>query len=57
MAEESNIRPLTRQEQLEWLIPFLEEQIRSLQLDLLNAKKELLLIKTEENDKIVGNSL
>lgn len=39
--EDSKIRPLTRQEQLEWLVPFLKEQIKQLQYELYLAEKEL----------------
>ena len=31
----------TRQEQLEWLVPFLEEQIKRLEQDLYLARQEL----------------
>lgn len=55
MAEPS-IRPLTRAEQLEWLIPFLESQIEQLKLELLVAKNEYLEVKQAEmqdNDETV----
>lgn len=39
--ENCKIRPLTRQEQLEWLVPFLEEQIKRLEQDLYLARQEL----------------
>lgn len=52
------IRPLTREEQLEWLIPFLKEQIKALQIELLIAEEELLSYKIDkQEDKTVGNSL
>lgn len=58
MSEKSEIRPLTRQEQLEWYIPFLKEQIAMYQKELLLAEKELLLIKSEQQkEQTVGNSL
>lgn len=44
----SNIRPLTRQEQLEWLVPFLEGQIKNLEQDLYLARQEL---EEEKNDE------
>lgn len=50
---ESNIRPLTRQEQLEWLVPFLEGQIKSLEQDLYLARQEL----EEEKKKNEGKKL
>ena len=55
MAEHS-IRPLTRAEQLEWLIPFLESRIDRLKLELLVAKNEYLEVKQAEmqdNDETV----
>lgn len=45
--EDLKIRPLTRQEQLEWLVPFLKEQIRQLQYELYLAEQEL---ETEMNN-------
>lgn len=45
--EDSKIRPLTRQEQLEWLVPFLKEQIKQLQYELYLAEQEL---ETEMNN-------
>lgn len=56
MSDESNIRPLTRAEQLEWLIPFLKEQIKGLQLDLLAAESEYLEIKQAEMQQTQQNS-
>lgn len=41
------IRPLTRKEQLEYYVPFLESQILALQIELDKAKEEL----KEENKK------
>ena len=45
MDEKQEIRPLTREEQLQWLIPFLESQIINLQKDLEIAKNELAEIQ------------
>lgn len=42
---EQEIRPLTREEQLIYLIAFLETQINNLQTDLEQAKYELAQIK------------
>ncbi len=39
--EDCEMRPLTRQEQLEWLISFLEGQIKQLEQDLYLARQEL----------------
>lgn len=39
--ENCEIRPLTRQEQLDWLVPFLEGQIKQLEQDLYLARQEL----------------
>lgn len=55
---EQNIRPLTREEQLQWLIPFLKSQMANLQQDLDEAEKELqeiqrskqLVLKKEYNN-------
>lgn len=44
MLQENEIRPLTRQEQLEYYIPFLRGQIRALEQELLIAEQELLEI-------------
>lgn len=38
---EQEIRPLTREEQLEWYIPFLEEQIQMYIEELERAKAEM----------------
>lgn len=53
-----DIRPLTREEQLQWLIPFLKSQMANLQQDLDEAEKELqeiqqskqLVLKKEYNN-------
>lgn len=55
---EQSIRPLTREEQLQWLIPFLKSQIVNLQKDLDEAERELqgiqqnkqLVLKKEYNN-------
>lgn len=55
---EQSIRPLTREEQLQWLIPFLKSQMVNLQKDLDEAEKELqeiqqskkLVLKKEYNN-------
>lgn len=47
----SNIRPLTRQEQLEWLVPFLEGQIKNLEQDLYLARQELEEEKKKNEEK------
>lgn len=58
MDNTPDIRPLTREEQLEWLIPFLKEQIKALQIELLIAEEELLSYKIDkQGDKTVRNSL
>lgn len=49
----SNIRPLTRQEQLEWLVPFLEGQIKNLEQDLYLARQELEEEKNEEKKLVL----
>lgn len=52
--ENCKIRPLTRQEQLEWLVPFLEEQIKRLEQDLYLARQELEEeIKKNDTKKLV----
>lgn len=50
MADISDLRPLTREEQLEWYISFLEDQINAYKAELLSAKAELLEIK-QNNQK------
>lgn len=53
-----DIRPLTRKEQLEYYVPFLENQILALQIECDKAKeeleeenqKELILERKKEND-------
>lgn len=37
----NEIRPLTRREQLEWLVPFLYEQKRELEEEIEKAEMEL----------------
>lgn len=49
-----DIRPCTREEQLNWLISFLEDQIENYQVDLLAAKLELLTLKQSNLEK--GNN-
>lgn len=44
---EQNIRPLTREEQLEWYIPFLKEQIEAYEQELEKALEEMQLINPE----------
>lgn len=44
---EQNIRPLTREEQLEWYIPFLKEQIETYEQELERALEEMQLINPE----------
>lgn len=51
--EESYIRPLTREEQLQWLIPFLEGQIENLQRDLEEAKTELAELQQDQKRLIL----
>ncbi len=52
--ENCKIRPFTRQEQLEWLVPFLEEQIKRLEQDLYLARQELEKeIKKNDAKKLV----
>lgn len=48
MDSNLDIRPLTQEEQLEYLISFLEAQIEQYKFDLLAAKEELLMLKTEQ---------
>lgn len=50
------IRPLTREEQLEWLKGFLEEQIRQYQLELEECNKELDEIKAKKYIKTKSNN-
>lgn len=44
------IRPLTRKEQLEYYVPFLESQMLALQIELDRAKEELENINKEEKE-------
>ena len=44
-----NIRKLTREEQLEWTIPFLKEQIRQYEMKLKNAEEEYEELKKDKN--------
>ena len=44
------IRPLTRKEQLEYYVSFLESQILALQIELDKAKEELENITKEEKE-------
>lgn len=58
MKMETEIRSLTRKEQLEYYVPFLENQILALQIEFDKAKeeleeenkKELILERKKEND-------
>lgn len=49
--EESNIRPLTREEQLIWLVGFLKEQIAAYEAQLAEAEAELKSL-TEGPEKV-----
>lgn len=44
---EQECRPLTREEQLEWLIPFLEQEIEKYYQELERAKAELATINKD----------
>lgn len=44
----SDIRPLTREEQLQWYIPFLEEQIEIYKQELKLAKEELKQVQSKQ---------
>lgn len=46
----NEIRPLTRKEQLEWLIPFLYEQKRRIEEELESTEMELKLERKKENE-------
>lgn len=46
----SEIRHLTRREQLEWLIPFLYEQKRKIEEDIETTEMELKLERKKENE-------
>lgn len=47
----SDIRPLTREEQLQWLTSFLEEQILQMQKELQVALEELNQIQDNKEGK------
>ena len=44
---EQEIRPLTREEQLEWYIPFLREQIEAYIQELERAEQEMASINKD----------
>lgn len=54
MDSNQELRHLTREEQLLWLIPFLEQQIQNYTEDLQNAKNELQLIQKKEKKRILA---
>lgn len=53
MIEQVEIRHLTRKEQLEYLIKFLEDQKKQNEIDLISAKSEYQLLLQKKDDSYV----
>lgn len=45
--DNNDIRPLTEEEKAEWLVNFLEQQVKAYQEDLEKAKVKLKILKKE----------
>lgn len=52
-GNEIEYRPLTREEQLEWQVKFLESQLAEIQKLLDSTKLELLAVKQEKLDTLL----
>ncbi len=53
----SEIRPLTREEQLIWMIKYCRQEISYLKKELMKAKRELKLLQQQSINNECGKSL